>query len=76
MSRVATTDLGKVDNVPWTERAAFRRRSADEPARVVDRHHPGLRPVTALLHGSLDLEEEMRKNFSRVQGCRRFFRPL
>jgi ribosomal protein S18 acetylase RimI-like enzyme len=49
---------------------------ADEPARAVDGHHPGLLPVTAFLHSPLDLEEEMRKNFSRVHICRRFAQPL
>jgi ribosomal protein S18 acetylase RimI-like enzyme len=50
--------------------------NADEPALAVDGRQPGLRPLMAFLHASLDLEEEVRRDFKRVHVCRRFAQPL
>ncbi|MFC7219474.1 GNAT family N-acetyltransferase [Streptomyces polyrhachis] len=47
-----------------------------EPARAIPTPAPGLRPVSAFLHASLDEEARMRGEFTRVHVCRRFAAPL
>jgi hypothetical protein len=47
----------------------------EEPDRAVSAARPGLRPMTAFLHGELADEDELRREFSRVHVCRRFARP-
>jgi ribosomal protein S18 acetylase RimI-like enzyme len=46
-----------------------------EPARAVS-FRPGLTPIKVFLHATLDREEELRAQFSRVHVCRRFAQPV
>jgi ribosomal protein S18 acetylase RimI-like enzyme len=48
---------------------------AQEPARAVS-FRPGLTPIKIFLHATLDREEELRAEFSRVHICRRFAQPV
>jgi ribosomal protein S18 acetylase RimI-like enzyme len=47
---------------------------AEEPSRAVS-SRPGLTPIKVFLHATLDREEELRAQFSRVHVCRRFAQP-
>jgi hypothetical protein len=47
-----------------------------EPDRAVVAAAPGLTPIAAFLHSTVDRENEMRASFSRVYVCRRFSQPL
>ncbi|MGK5627456.1 GNAT family N-acetyltransferase [Streptomyces sp. URMC 123] len=47
-----------------------------EPGRAVRGRRAGLRPMAAFLHASLEDEELMREQFSRVHVCRRFSRNV
>ena len=48
---------------------------ADEPERAVQ-PQPALKPIKVFLHGRLEDEQEMRKQFRRVHVCRRFAMQL
>jgi ribosomal protein S18 acetylase RimI-like enzyme len=48
---------------------------AQEPGRAVS-SRPRLRPIKVFLHATLDREEELRAQFSRVHLCRRFAQPV
>jgi ribosomal protein S18 acetylase RimI-like enzyme len=50
---------------------ADRYTDAEEPAKAVS-FRPGLTPIKVFLHATLDREEELRAQFSRVHICRRF----
>ncbi|AYC35884.1 GNAT family N-acetyltransferase [Streptomyces griseorubiginosus] len=47
-----------------------------EPDRAIGSRRPGLKPMAAFLHASLDEEQQLRDEFTRIHVCRRFTQPL
>ncbi|WP_392756893.1 GNAT family N-acetyltransferase [Streptomyces sp. LN590] len=47
-----------------------------EPDRAIGIRRRGLKPMAAFLHASLDEEQQLRGEFSRIHVCRRFALPL
>lgn len=47
-----------------------------EPDRAIGIRRRGRKPMAAFLHASLDEEQQLRGEFSRIHVCRRFALPL
>ncbi|WP_306367750.1 GNAT family N-acetyltransferase [Nocardiopsis sp. CC223A] len=50
--------------------------SPEEPEHAIAATRSGLRPVAAFFHASLDREQQLRREFTRVHVCRRFAKSL
>lgn len=68
--------MGFTESEHYLHVYANRYTSPQEPERAITATRSGLHPITAFLHASLESEEQIRREFTRVHVCRRFTKPL